>query len=80
VSSWNTSRVVWQKTLRIFASVFVLPFVFVGTILEELITRSSWPDMECVAVTDGKCQMFSDSDCSKCSLYEPKEAYRGVGR
>jgi hypothetical protein len=36
--------------------------------------------MECVAVTDGKCQMFSDSDCSKCSLYEPKEAYRGVGR
>jgi hypothetical protein len=68
------------KSWRIFASVFVLPFMLLGTIVWEFITKSSWPDMECVGMNDGKCGIITDHDCSKCSLYEPKEAYRGAGR
>jgi len=49
-------------------------------ILEELITRSSWPDMECVGMNDNECGLFTDPDCSKCSFYEPKAAYPFLGR
>jgi hypothetical protein len=54
--------------------------MLLGTIVWEFITRSSWPNMECVGMNDTKCSLFTDPDCSKCSFYEPKEAYRGAGR
>lgn len=80
VSSWN-KKVTLQKRLRTFASAFGLPFTLLGSLLKDLlITRSSWPDMECQGMNDHRCGLFTDPDCSKCSFYEPKEAYRGVGR
>ena len=67
---------IWLKRLRTFVSCFALPFVLLAMILEELLTmRSSGSDMECIAMEGGKCKMFTDADCSKCSFYEPKAAY-----
>ena len=29
-------------------------------------------------MNENTCSLFTDPDCSKCSFYEPKEAYRGA--
>ena len=65
--SWKK---IFVKSWRTFASVFVLPFMLLGMILEELITRSSWPDFRCVG--EKGCKVL---DCGNCSLYEPRAAY-----
>jgi len=77
VRSWKR---ISRKSWRTFASVFVLPFMLLGMILEELIMRSSWPNMECVGMNDNECGLFTDPDCSNCSFYEPKAAYPFLGR
>ncbi len=70
----------WKKRLRTFVGFCALPFWFVGTLLEELLTtRSSQHDMECQGMNDHKCGLFTDPDCSKCSFYEPKCAYPNLG-
>ena len=71
-------NITWQMRLRKLAFVLALPILLPVMILAALVT--TWPNMECIGMSNHKCELFTDADCSKCSLYEPKEAYRGVGR
>ena len=59
-----------KRALGTIIGVVLSPFLILALLISSLLTKM--PNMDCVAKPECK------NDCSQCSLYEPKAAYKSM--